>query len=115
MRTGPNRGCSADALNPNSDMRVNPSGTIPVATATADVSLSDLDLSIPAGGSASDEINLSEFQLGTVKPDLGPQSIQGVPVFESEKDVQFDDLSLPAGFCLAHRLNGCDHPSVAGE
>lgn len=60
-----------------------------------ELSLSDLDLSVPTGGSASDEVNLSEFQLGTVKPDLGPQSIQGIPAFEAEKDVQFDEFALP--------------------
>src|SRR3954468_15479117 len=31
LRTGPNRGCSAEALKPNSDSRVLPSGTRPVA------------------------------------------------------------------------------------
>jgi len=31
LRTGPIRGCSAEALNPNSDICVLPSGVIPVA------------------------------------------------------------------------------------
>ncbi len=67
-----------------------------------ELSLSDLDLSVPTGGSASDEINLSEFQLGTVKPDLGPQSIQGLPAFEAEKDVQFDEFALPQGGAVSN-------------
>ncbi len=64
-----------------------------------ELSLSDLELEVP-DGSGSDEIDLSEFQLGTAKPDLGPKTSDLVSTSGSgsdEHDVQFDDLSLPAG------------------
>ena len=54
-----------------------------------ELSLSDLELEVP-DGSGSDEIDLSEFQLGPAK--LGPSSVT-----DEEQDVQFDDLSLPPG------------------
>ena len=51
-------------------------------------------------GSGSDEFDLSEFQIGTAKADLGGQTTN-IPVSHSgsddEHDVQFDDLSLPPG------------------
>src|SRR5437763_3731001 len=61
-----------------------------------ELSLSKLDIESPAPGSASEELNLSEFQLGTAKPDLGQPSAE-VPAHGSdpEKDVGVDDLSLP--------------------
>ena len=57
-----------------------------------ELSLSDLELEVP-DGSGSDEIDLSEFQLGAGKSDLSSGSATG----SDEHDVQFDDLSLPAG------------------
>ena len=66
-----------------------------------DLSLSDLDLDIPAGsGSGSDEFDLSEFQLGTDQADLGAQTSANLAASnddDDEADVQFDDLTLPAG------------------
>src|SRR3954451_10868549 len=51
-----------------------------------ELSLSDLELEVP-DGSGSDEVDLSEFQLGTAKTDLaaaGPSSMQGVVCFHCE-------------------------------
>ena len=66
-----------------------------------DLSLSDLDLDIPAGsGSGSDEFDLSEFQLGTDQADLGAQTSANIASSQDdddEADIQFDDLTLPAG------------------
>jgi hypothetical protein len=56
-----------------------------------------LDATDPSG---SDEIDLSEFQLGTAKADLGSRtSDMGTSQSGSDDDldVQFDDLSLPPG------------------
>ncbi|WP_435009052.1 helix-turn-helix domain-containing protein [Tundrisphaera lichenicola] len=63
-----------------------------------ELSLSDLELEVP-DGSGSDEIDLSEFQLGIAKPDLGGQTgnIPASTTGSDEHDVQFDDLSLPPG------------------
>ena len=63
-----------------------------------DLSLSDLDLDVPAG-SASEEFDLSEFQMGTDQADLGAKTNQLLAAGsgDGEEDVQFDDLSLPAG------------------
>ena len=63
-----------------------------------DLSLSDLDLDVPAG-SASEEFDLSEFQLGTDQADLGARTNQMLASGsgDGEEDVQFDDLTLPAG------------------
>lgn len=64
-----------------------------------DLSLSDLDLEVPAG-SASEEFDLSQFQLGTDQPDLGARTSPSLATGSSaddEADVQFDDLTLPAG------------------
>ena len=66
-----------------------------------DLSLSDLDLDIPAGsGSGSDEFDLSEFQIGIDQADLGAQTNANLASShddDDEADVQFDDLTLPAG------------------
>ena len=66
-----------------------------------DLSLSDLDLDIPAGsGSGSDEFDLSEFQIGVDQADLGAQTSANLASShddDDEADVQFDDLTLPAG------------------
>jgi hypothetical protein len=61
-----------------------------------DLSLSKLDLTSHAG---DDEVDLSEFQLGAAKPNLG-QPTGDIPAFggpESDKDVLLDDLSVPPG------------------
>lgn len=62
-----------------------------------ELSLSDLDLGTPAG-SASDELDLSEFQLGTTKPTFG-QPTTDLPAFpgDADKDVLLDDFSVPPG------------------
>src|SRR5260221_8993273 len=59
-----------------------------------ELSLSKVNLNNPSG---SAELDLSEFQLGTAKPDLGQPSAD-LPSFkgDSEKDVLLDDLSVPA-------------------
>ena len=62
-----------------------------------ELSLSKLDIDANAPGSASEELNLSEFQLGTAKPDLGQPSTEiGAHGSDPEKDVVVDDLSLPS-------------------
>ncbi len=65
-----------------------------------DLSLSDLELEVP-DGSASEEFDLSEFQLGTDSADLGAKTgahpvVPSNPT-DSEDDIQFDDLTLPTG------------------
>ena len=63
-----------------------------------ELSLSDLDLAVPEG-SGSDELDLSEFQLGTAPADLGNRTvdldISGAS--DDDHDVEFNDLSLPPG------------------
>jgi hypothetical protein len=69
----------------------------------AELPLSDLDM--PAGPldePSGDEIDLSEFQLGVVDPDLGsptmelPHKSESAPVSDSgDQDILLDDLSLP--------------------
>ncbi len=65
-----------------------------------ELSLSDLELEVP-DASGSDEFDLSEFQLGAAKSDLGGKTgdlKSGSGTGSSdEHDVQFDDLSLPPG------------------
>src|SRR4051794_32254240 len=63
-----------------------------------ELSLSDLELEVP-DGSGSDELALSEFQIGTAKADLAGQTGDrpGSGSGSDEHDVQFDDLSLPPG------------------
>ena len=64
-----------------------------------ELSLSDLELDVP-DASGSGEIDLSEFQMGAAKPDLGGQTSERAgdrTGSEDDLDVQFDDLSLPAG------------------
>ena len=64
-----------------------------------ELSLSDLELEVP-DGSGSDEIDLSEFQLGTAKPDMAGKTGEHIgdrSGSSDELDVQFDDLSLPPG------------------
>jgi hypothetical protein len=63
----------------------------------AELRLSDLE---SAGGSSSDEVeslDLSEFQLGVAKPDLGAETMHFGKASEgsSEHDILLDDLSLP--------------------
>ena len=64
-----------------------------------DLSLSDLELDIP-DGSASEEFDLSEFQIGTNQAELGARTgahpTSGSNA-DDEDDIQFDDLTLPAG------------------
>ena len=63
-----------------------------------ELSLSKLDLESPGPVSESEELNLSEFQLGTAKPDLGQPTMDiAAHGSDPEKDVVVDDLSLPAG------------------
>lgn len=69
-----------------------------------ELSLSDLDLEVP-DASGSDEIDLSEFQLGTGKADMAGKSGQTGDIDQArtesgsddEHDVLFDDISLPPG------------------
>ncbi len=57
-----------------------------------DLSLSDLDLEVP-DGSGSQDVDLSEFQLGVATPDIAPPSHQDMR--SNEEDVQVDDMALP--------------------
>jgi excisionase family DNA binding protein len=59
-----------------------------------ELSLSNVDLESPVGGPDAD---LSEFHLGTAKPDFGQPSVD-LPSFkgDDEKDVLLDDLSVPS-------------------
>lgn len=60
-----------------------------------DLSLSDLDL--PSMPGSSEEIDLSEFQLGVTSPDLGSPSREGPAVpLTGEEDILLDDLSISA-------------------
>ncbi|MGO8901358.1 MAG: helix-turn-helix domain-containing protein [Isosphaeraceae bacterium] len=70
----------------------------------AELRLSDLE--VPAAGENLDDLDLSEFQLGAAKPDLGNQTMDlGAmttpsgerPAADSsaEHDILFDDLSVP--------------------
>ena len=64
-----------------------------------ELSLSDLELEVP-DASGSDEIDLSEFQIGTAKSDLASRTADldpGQSGSDDDHDVQFDDLSLPPG------------------
>jgi len=64
-----------------------------------ELSLADLDLGATGPVSqSSEEVNLSEFQLGTARPNLGQPTVD-LPAFpgDDEKDVLLDDLSVPAG------------------
>jgi hypothetical protein len=65
-----------------------------------ELSLSSGDLEVP-DASGSDEIDLSEFQMGTAKSDLGGRtsdiSASGSAADDDDQDIQFDDLSLPPG------------------
>ncbi len=62
-----------------------------------ELSLSDLDLEVP-DASGSGEIDLSEFQMGAAKADLGGKSDSlAASGSDDDHDVQFDDLSLPPG------------------
>jgi hypothetical protein len=56
-----------------------------------DLSLSDLDLEVP-GGSGSDDIDLSEFQLGVAKAESGTRPAHGGGA--TDDDVLLDDMSL---------------------
>ncbi len=63
-----------------------------------ELSLSKLDLETSGPVSESEELNLSEFQLGTAKPDLGQPTMDvAAHGSDPEKDVVVDDMSLPAG------------------
>ena len=63
-----------------------------------DLSLSDMELDVPSG-SASEEFDLSEFQIGTDQADLGAQTHANLASgsHDDDADIQFDDLTLPAG------------------
>ena len=64
-----------------------------------ELSLSDLELEVP-DASGSDEIDLSEFQMGTAQADLASKTSDRLPGqagSDDDHDVQFDDLSLPPG------------------
>jgi hypothetical protein len=66
----------------------------------AELPLSDLDMPPVPSSESLDEIDLSEFQLGVVNPDLGAPTIESTagaaPVSDSgDQDILLDDLSLP--------------------
>jgi hypothetical protein len=72
----------------------------------AEPQLSDLDVQSASGGESLDHLDLSEFQLGVARPDLGNETTdlrafspkskgQPAPDSGSEHDILFDDLSVP--------------------
>src|SRR5262249_11308837 len=66
----------------------------------AELRLSDLAVPAAAGSDEVENLDLSEFQLGVAKPDLGAETMhhgKAVPAAEgsSEHDILLDDLSLP--------------------
>ncbi|HEY2156183.1 MAG TPA: helix-turn-helix domain-containing protein [Isosphaeraceae bacterium] len=72
-----------------------------------ELSLSKLDLESPAPISESEELNLSEFQLGTAKPDLGQPTMDiAAHGSDPEKDVVVDDLSLPGATSSSSTILG---------
>ena len=62
----------------------------------AELRLSDLEVPA-ASGAEFEDLDLSEFQLGVAKPDLGAETMQFGAAAESgsEHDLMIDDLSLP--------------------
>ena len=65
-----------------------------------ELSLSDLDLAVPDGSGSGDDLDLSEFQIGTAPADLGNRTVDfsaGQSGSDDDHDLQFDDLSLPPG------------------
>ena len=58
-----------------------------------DLSLSDLDLEVPPGsGSSSEEIDLSEFQLGVAEPKV---KLRPGESHDTDDDILLDDMNLP--------------------
>lgn len=75
-----------------------------------ELSLSKLDIESPHPVSESEELNLSEFQLGAARPDLGQPSREvAAHGSDPEKDVVVDDLSLPAGGNSSSTILGMGH------
>jgi len=82
----------------------------------AELRLSDLDA--PTLGAADDleDLDLSEFQLGTAKPDLGAETAQ-FSAGGSDHDVVIDDLSVPpspvtgSSSVIIGMQSGGNHPS----
>ena len=61
-----------------------------------DLSLSDLDLEVPTGsGSGSEEMMLSEYQLGVANPDLAPPPSHELKTNPSDQDILLSDASVP--------------------
>jgi hypothetical protein len=81
-----------------------------------ELSLSDLELEVP-DASGSGEIDLSEFQMGAAKADIGGRVSD--PSLESgsedDQDVQFDDLSLPPGPLSSSTIIGMDGGGGSGK
>ena len=72
-----------------------------------ELSLSKLDLESSAPISESEELNLSEFQLGTAKPDLGQPTMDiAAHGSDPEKDVVVDDMSLPGATSSSSTILG---------
>ncbi len=67
----------------------------------AELHLSDLETPAGAPGSSVDDLDLSEFQLGVARPDLGAETMNfgkgkaADAEGSSEHDILLDDLSLP--------------------
>jgi hypothetical protein len=72
-----------------------------------ELSLSDLELEVP-DASGSGEIDLSEFQMGTADPDLHGRTSKSslISGSEDDRDVQFDDMSLPPGPLSGSKIIG---------
>jgi hypothetical protein len=67
----------------------------------AELRLSDLEVPAASAPDEGDDLDLSEFQLGVAKPDLGAETMHfgkstaPTPEGSSEHDILLDDLSLP--------------------
>ncbi len=67
-----------------------------------ELSLSDLDLVAQGESGSGDDIDLTEFQLGVVNPDLDPSASAieststGQGISDSDADILLDDISSPA-------------------
>ncbi len=78
-----------------------------VSLSDPELSLSKLDLEAAGPVSASEELNLSEFQLGTAKPDLGQPTMDiAAHGSDPDKDVVVDDMSLPGATSSSSTILG---------
>lgn len=90
----------------------------------AELRLSDLEVPEGSAPDEADDLDLSEFQLGVAKPDLGAETMHfgkstaPTPEGSSEHDILLDDLSLPpnpvtgsSSVIIGVSSSGGKHPS----